>query len=79
MTPSMSVSVQNALKQAIEDYAEMLSKGFIPKDNIPMIISKYAQEVTEDLKGTYKTTLAKKYATSLVNSYVQGVMKKLNT
>ena len=78
MTPSMSINVQKTLKQEITDCAQMLSRGFSPKENIPVIVSKYISEVTDELKQVYKLSLAKKYAISLVNSYVQGVMKEIN-
>jgi len=80
MIPTMSLHSQNAIHEQILEYAEYLSKGFIPKDNIPNIIAKSVIEVSNELQSNYnlKKTLSNKYSTQLVNAYVQRVMGEIN-
>lgn len=79
MTPTMSIDAQDSIKSEINDYAKGISMGFIPKENIPNIISKYVVKVTEELKSSCNTKLAKKYATMLVNSYAQRIILEINS
>lgn len=79
MTPSMPLYVQDELKETINEYAKTISYGFSPKRNVTAIIASYIPQVQATLKEDgFKTILAKKYATQLVNAYVQRVILEIN-
>lgn len=79
MTPSMSLQLQDSLRDGIFEYAEFLSKGFIPKKNITAIIAEHIDKAKEELTSQgFKTLLAKKYSSQLVNAYAQRVMSEIN-
>ena len=79
MSPSISLSLQESLKNEITEYTLDILRGFYTKNNINDIIKKHIDKGIIEMKEQgFNIVTSKKYGKSLVNSFAQGVLLEIN-